>query len=205
VVLLSGDVPLLRPETLQRLVRTHLTRGAAATVLTARVSGPHEYGRIVRHDGRIAAIVEHKDATPEQRAIDEINSGIYAFALEPLFAALKSIGSANAQAEYYLPDLVAIYRAQGREVETVLLEDAREILGVRGARRRSRCTTAFGGRADLARERVRRYQQVARGIADLHVAERGGGCGGIAARAHREADNSSSGSPVVKVCVDEAT
>ena len=130
VVLLSGDVPLLRPETLQRLVRTHLTRGAAATVLTARVSGPHEYGRIVRHDGRIAAIVEHKDATPEQRAIDEINSGIYAFALEPLFAALKSIGSANAQAEYYLPDLVAIYRAQGREVETVLLEDAREILGV---------------------------------------------------------------------------
>jgi bifunctional UDP-N-acetylglucosamine pyrophosphorylase / glucosamine-1-phosphate N-acetyltransferase len=130
VVLLSGDVPLLRPRTLQRLVQTHEACGAAATVLTARVSGPHEYGRIVRDKGRIAAIVEHKDATPEQRAIDEINSGVYAFALEPLFAALKSIGSSNAQGEYYLPDLVAIYRAQGRAVETVLLEDPREILGV---------------------------------------------------------------------------
>src|SRR3982750_176078 len=112
VVLLSGDVPLLRAETLQRLVRAHETSGAAATVLTARVSGPHEYGRIVREGGRITAIVEHKDATPEQRAIDEINSGIYAFAVEPLFAALRSIGSANAQGEYYLPDLVGIYRAQ---------------------------------------------------------------------------------------------
>jgi len=130
VVLLSGDVPLLRPETLRQLVVTHQHCGAAATVLTARVKGPHEYGRIVREDGRIAAIVEHKDATPAQRAIDEINSGVYAFALEPLFAALKSIGSANAQGEYYLPDLVAIYRGQGRGVETVLLEDSREILGV---------------------------------------------------------------------------
>ena len=84
----------------------------------------------MREHGKIAAIVEHKDATPEQRAIDEINSGIYAFALEPLFEALRSIGSANAQGEYYLPDLVGIYRAQGRTVETVLLEDSREILGV---------------------------------------------------------------------------
>jgi bifunctional UDP-N-acetylglucosamine pyrophosphorylase/glucosamine-1-phosphate N-acetyltransferase len=130
VVLLSGDVPLLRPATLDALVETHRARGAAATVLTARVAGPHEYGRIVREGGRIAAIVEHKDATPEQRAIDEINSGIYAFAVEPLFAALRSIGAANAQGEYYLPDLVAIYRAQGRPVEAVLLDDSREILGV---------------------------------------------------------------------------
>ncbi len=130
LVLLSGDVPLLRAETLQRLVHAHQASGAAATVLTARVDGPHEYGRIVREHGKIAAIVEHKDATPEQRAIDEINSGIYAFALEPLFDALRSIGSANAQGEYYLPDLVGIYRAQGRVVETVLLEDSREILGV---------------------------------------------------------------------------
>jgi len=130
VVLLSGDVPLLRAETLERLVRQHESAGAAATVLTARVSGPHEYGRIVREGGRIAAIVEHKDATPAQRAIDEINSGIYAFALEPLFDALRSIGSANAQGEYYLPDLVGIYRSQGKAVETVVLDDARQILGV---------------------------------------------------------------------------
>ena len=134
VVLLSGDVPLLGPATLTALVETHRAKGAAATVLTARVTGPHEYGRIVREGGRIAAIVEHKDATPEQRAIDEINSGIYAFALEPLFAALKSIGAGNAQGEYYLPDLVSIYRAQGRTVETVLLDDSREILGVNSRR-----------------------------------------------------------------------
>ena len=134
VILLSGDVPLLRPGTLQALIAAHEARAAAATVLTARVEGPHEYGRIVRENGRIAAIVEHKDATPDQRRIDEINSGIYAFALEPLFSALRSIGAANAQGEYYLPDLVGIYRRQGLTVETVLLEDSREILGVNSRR-----------------------------------------------------------------------
>jgi bifunctional UDP-N-acetylglucosamine pyrophosphorylase/glucosamine-1-phosphate N-acetyltransferase len=134
VVLLSGDVPLLRAETLADLVQRHESAGAAATVLTARVSGPHEYGRIVRENGRIAAIVEHKDATPAQRAIDEVNSGIYAFALEPLFDALRSIGSANAQGEDYLPDLVGIYRARGKVVETMMLEDPRQILGVNSRR-----------------------------------------------------------------------
>ena len=137
VVLLSGDVPLLRPATLRALVDTHTTRHAAATVLTARVARPQGYGRIVRdagHDGRIAAIVEDRDTTEAERAIDEINSGIYAFALEPLFAALKSIGAANAQGEYYLPDLVRIYRGRGRAVETVSLDDPREILGVNSRR-----------------------------------------------------------------------
>ncbi|HET7695414.1 MAG TPA: bifunctional UDP-N-acetylglucosamine diphosphorylase/glucosamine-1-phosphate N-acetyltransferase GlmU [Vicinamibacterales bacterium] len=135
LVLLSGDVPLLRPATLKSLVDVHAATGAAATVLTARVTGPHEYGRIVRgEDGRITAIVEHKDATPAERQIDEINSGIYAFALEPLFDALRSIGSGNAQGEYYLPDLVGIYRSQGRTVETVRLDDSREILGVNSRR-----------------------------------------------------------------------
>ena len=131
VVLLSGDVPLLRAATLETLVRVHAAAGAAATVLTAVVDDPHGYGRIVRSaDGAIEAIVEHKDATPQQRLIAEINSGIYAFDLGPLFDALRQIGAANAQAEYYLPDLVSIYRARGLVVETVVAEDAREILGV---------------------------------------------------------------------------
>jgi bifunctional UDP-N-acetylglucosamine pyrophosphorylase/glucosamine-1-phosphate N-acetyltransferase len=140
VVLLSGDVPLLRPATLRALVDTHTTRQAAATVLTARVERPQGYGRIVREPatnagrGPIAAIVEDKDATPAEREIDEINSGIYAFALEPLFAALKSLGAANAQGEYYLPDLVKIYRERGLAVETITLDDAREILGVNSRR-----------------------------------------------------------------------
>jgi bifunctional UDP-N-acetylglucosamine pyrophosphorylase / glucosamine-1-phosphate N-acetyltransferase len=134
VVLLSGDVPLLRSDTLGALVDTHTACGAAATVLTARVDRPQGYGRIVREQGRIAAIVEDKDASPAEREIDEINSGIYAFALEPLFGALKSIGAANAQGEYYLPDLVKIYRERGLAVETVTLGDAREIMGVNSRR-----------------------------------------------------------------------
>ena len=130
VVLLSGDAPLLTPATLQALVNRHVETGAAATVLTATVDEPSGYGRIERRDGRISGIVEHKDASAEQRQIREINSGIYAFDLQPLFAALRQIGSANAQGEYYLPDLVTIYRDRGLKVETLTLEDPREILGV---------------------------------------------------------------------------
>ena len=130
VVLLSGDVPLLRADTLRALVRRHDQASAAATVLTAIVEDPRGYGRIVRQDGAVAAIVEHKDASPEERRIREINSGIYAFDIEPLFEALRQIGSANAQGEYYLPDLVRIYRDRGLGVETVTLDDPREILGV---------------------------------------------------------------------------
>ncbi|HJR61679.1 MAG TPA: bifunctional UDP-N-acetylglucosamine diphosphorylase/glucosamine-1-phosphate N-acetyltransferase GlmU [Vicinamibacterales bacterium] len=131
VVLLSGDVPLLQTATLQALVRRHTERGAAATVLTAAVEAPDGYGRIVRDaEGRITAIAEHNDATPEQRRIAEINSGIYAFDLAPLFGALREIGASNAQGEYYLPDLIAIYRSRGLIVETVVASDPREILGV---------------------------------------------------------------------------
>ena len=131
VVLLSGDVPLLRAATLSALVRRHADRGAAATVLTAVVQNPHGYGRIVRDAaGAIAGIVEHGDATDEQRGITEINSGVYAFDLAPLFDALRQIGAANAQGEYYLPDLVGIYRSRGLVVETLIADDPREILGV---------------------------------------------------------------------------
>ena len=130
LVLLSGDVPLLRASTLATLIETHRARNAAATVVTAVVPDPAGYGRIVRQEGRIAAIVEHKDASAEQREICEINSGIYAFDIAPLFGALRDIGSSNAQGEYYLPDLVTIYRNRGLTVETVRLEDPREILGV---------------------------------------------------------------------------
>jgi bifunctional UDP-N-acetylglucosamine pyrophosphorylase/glucosamine-1-phosphate N-acetyltransferase len=134
VLLLSGDVPLLRPETVVRLATSHDQAGAAATVLTAVVDPPDGYGRIVRRDGRIAAIVEHKDASADERGIAEVNSGIYAFDLEPLFAALSEIGAANAQGEYYLPDLVRIYRDRGLPVETVTVDDSREILGVNSRR-----------------------------------------------------------------------
>jgi len=130
VLLLSGDVPLIRAETLTALVDHHLARGAAATVLTAIFDSPDGYGRIVRKDGAITAIVEHKDASAEERKIREINSGIYVFDLPPLFDALRQVGSSNAQGEYYLPDLVRVFRQMGRPVEAVVLADSVEILGV---------------------------------------------------------------------------
>ena len=129
-VLLSGDAPLLTGNTLQSLIDTHLQSQAAATVITADTPRPFGYGRIVRANGRIARIVEQRDASPAQRKITEINSGIYAFDLEPLFAALDSIGTSNKQGEYYLPDLVAIYRKQKRAVATFTVERAQEIRGI---------------------------------------------------------------------------
>ena len=130
VLLLSGDVPLLRASTVYALVSHHVRRRAAATVLTATLDRPDGYGRIVREHGSISAIVEHKDASADERAIAEINSGVYAFDLAPLFGALRQIGSLNAQGEYYLPDLVRVFRGQGLPVDTVSLSDPREILGV---------------------------------------------------------------------------
>lgn len=130
LILLSGDVPLLTAGTLERLVARHTTIGAAVTVVTAVVEEPYGYGRIVRLEERVERIVEEKDATPDERTIHEINSGIYAFALEGLFDAVRSIAAENAQREYYLPDLVAIYRAHGREVETVSVTDPDEIRGI---------------------------------------------------------------------------
>ena len=130
LILLSGDVPALSAEVLDRLVHVHSRAHAAATVVTARLANPHGYGRIVRDGEKIARIVEEKDASPAEREISEINAGIYAFALDGLFDAVRSIGSSNAQREYYLPDLVAIYRRQGRAVETVTVTDAVEIQGI---------------------------------------------------------------------------
>jgi bifunctional UDP-N-acetylglucosamine pyrophosphorylase/glucosamine-1-phosphate N-acetyltransferase len=130
LVLLAGDVPLLRAATLRTLVATHQQAGAAATVLTATVPRPFGYGRIVRARGRIARIVEERDATPDQRDIREINSGIYALDLAPLFDALRSIAAENAQGEYYLTDLVSIYRRRKLVVETVAVERPEEIRGI---------------------------------------------------------------------------
>jgi bifunctional UDP-N-acetylglucosamine pyrophosphorylase/glucosamine-1-phosphate N-acetyltransferase len=130
LILLSGDVPLLSEQTLRTLLDRHTQSRAAATVVTAIVDNPHGYGRIVRSGEQIARIVEEKDASSTERSIQEINSGIYAFALDGLFDAVRSIAAENAQREYYLPDLVAIYRRQGRPVETVVVSRADEILGI---------------------------------------------------------------------------
>ena len=130
VVLLSGDVPLLGANTLRRLVDAHRAAAAAATVVTSVVDRPYGYGRIVRKHGHIARIVEERDASPTERQLHEINSGIYAFDLEPLFDALRSIASHNAQGEYYLTDLVGIYRRRKLPVETLIVDNPQEIRGI---------------------------------------------------------------------------
>jgi UDP-N-acetylglucosamine diphosphorylase/glucosamine-1-phosphate N-acetyltransferase len=130
VILLSGDVPLLTAASLRGLVQTHQETKAAATVLTATVDRPYGYGRIVRSQGRITRIVEERDASAAQRRIQEINSGIYAFELATLYDALESIGADNAQDEYYLPDLIAIYRRKRRVVATYTIPHAVEIRGI---------------------------------------------------------------------------
>ena len=130
LVVLSGDVPLIRFGTLEELVRTHEAAGAALTVLTAAVARPYGYGRIVRAGGRLARIVEERDASASQRRLKEINGGIYALDLPPLFDAVREIPPAGASNEIHLPDLVRIYRQRGLPVETVAVADPDEVRGI---------------------------------------------------------------------------
>ena len=131
VLLVYADVPLLQVSTLSRLIEHHRATKAAATVLTTELTEPYGYGRIVRDDaGRIARIVEERDASGAEREIKEINSGIYCFDAAPLFGALKRLAADNAQGEYYLTDLVAAYRKDRRVVETLQLDSAAELRGV---------------------------------------------------------------------------
>jgi bifunctional UDP-N-acetylglucosamine pyrophosphorylase/glucosamine-1-phosphate N-acetyltransferase len=131
VVLVYADVPLLQSGTLARLIEAHRAAHAAATVLTTHLDSPDGYGRIVRDDqGRLARIVEERDASAEERALNEINSGLYAFELGPLFDTLRHLAADNAQGEYYLTDLIGAYRRARRRIETVTLANPAELRGV---------------------------------------------------------------------------
>ncbi|MBK5276224.1 MAG: bifunctional UDP-N-acetylglucosamine diphosphorylase/glucosamine-1-phosphate N-acetyltransferase GlmU [Desulfuromonadales bacterium] len=131
VLILCGDTPLLRAETLQGLIAFHRQNNAALTVLTAVLDNPFGYGRVVRDaSGRVLRIVEQKDATPEERAIREINSGIYCMEAGFLFDNIDSISSDNAQQEFYLTDLVSIAVGQGLACLGSCADDADEIMGV---------------------------------------------------------------------------
>lgn len=131
VLILCGDTPLLTGSTLRQLIEAHHNGSAAITVLTARLENPFGYGRIVRDaEGRVRRIVEQKDATAEEAAISEVNSGIYCMSLEFLRAHIGSLDSDNAQNEYYLTDLVSIAVAEHQRCVALVAEDAREIMGV---------------------------------------------------------------------------
>jgi len=130
VVILSGDVPLIKPDTIKKLVKKRLDTSAAITILTIKLDDAGSYGRIIRDGDAIVDLVEAKDATDEQLTVNEINSGVYSFDSTFLFNALDLIDNKNAQGEYYLTDLVKIAVEEGRLVNGVESDDPKEALGL---------------------------------------------------------------------------
>jgi bifunctional UDP-N-acetylglucosamine pyrophosphorylase/glucosamine-1-phosphate N-acetyltransferase len=137
-IVLPGDAPLIRPETLRALIATHRSGNAAATILTAIVADPSGYGRILRKsESTVSAIVEESQLTSEQQDINEINSSIYCFTLDKLWPALAQVRPNNKHREIYLTDAISVMTARGETVLALVAADSREVLG---------CNT----RADLA-------------------------------------------------------
>ena len=131
LLVVCGDTPLLRAETLHRLIEGHQASGAAVTVLSMILPDPTGYGRILRGEAdRIVGIVEHRDATAEQRKIAEVNSAIYAFDYAALAAVLGRLSSHNDQGEYYLTDTVALLLRDGKPTAVVCADDYRELMGI---------------------------------------------------------------------------
>jgi len=144
VLVLCGDTPLLTAGTLRDLLDVHQKRGASGTVLSADLPDPSGYGRVVRDaHGDIARIVEERDATPEERALHEINTAIYAFEHPEITEVLGEIRSDNRQGEYYLTDVVSLLRDRGRRVAVLKTPDAREALGVNTADQLQEAETAY--------------------------------------------------------------
>ncbi|HNU06796.1 MAG TPA: bifunctional UDP-N-acetylglucosamine diphosphorylase/glucosamine-1-phosphate N-acetyltransferase GlmU [Pyrinomonadaceae bacterium] len=161
LLVLSGDVPMIRAETLAALVqqhRAHRGRGAACTILTVKLDDPAGYGRIVRDElGQFESIVEQKDATDEEKSIREINSGIYCFDTTKLFEILSHVKNHNAQGEYYLTDVPSLMRQTGEDVSIYRHDDPFEIEGI-------------NNRAQLAEmERVLRRRTITRLMLDYGV------------------------------------
>ena len=160
IVVLCGDSPLIRPETIKKLVDNHVERGASATVLTMKPADPTGYGRIIRNAyGDVAGIVEEKDCTEKQRCIDECNSGIYCFDAPALLSHLDKLDRNNAQGEYYLTDMLAILADDGCRVASMVVEDNDECLGINS---RSQLAAA----TKIAQERIN-SQLMAEGVTML--------------------------------------
>ncbi len=131
VLVLPGDTPLLRPDTIAALVQRHRAADAGCTVLTARVADPTGYGRVVRgRDDRVVRVVEESDASDDEKAIDEVNTSIYCFRRSLLAPALRRLSPENAQGEYYLTDVVGVLADAGYPVVSVVVDDAAETQGV---------------------------------------------------------------------------
>ncbi|WP_420977327.1 bifunctional UDP-N-acetylglucosamine diphosphorylase/glucosamine-1-phosphate N-acetyltransferase GlmU [Bacillus vallismortis] len=130
-IVICGDTPLLTAETMEQMVKEHTQREAKATILTAVAEDPTGYGRIIRgENGAVQKIVEHKDASEEERLVTEINTGTYCFDNEALFRAIDQVSNDNAQGEYYLPDVIEILKNEGETVAAYQTGNFQETLGV---------------------------------------------------------------------------
>jgi bifunctional UDP-N-acetylglucosamine pyrophosphorylase/glucosamine-1-phosphate N-acetyltransferase len=130
-IVICGDTPLVTAATVQAMVALHASSNAAATVLTAEMPDPTGYGRVIRGaGGTVQRIVEHKDCSPEERAVREINTGTYVFDNRKLFQALAQVTNQNAQGEYYLPDVIGIFQKAGDVVQAYCTTDLAEAIGV---------------------------------------------------------------------------
>lgn len=126
-----GDTPLIHYTSFKNLLDTARKEEQFATVLSARIEKPDGYGRIIRNSDReLLAIIEHKDAKPEELKVDEINTGTYVFRSPEVFSTLKRVGTENAQGEYYLPDVIKIYVSESKKCGAVQLENAVESSGI---------------------------------------------------------------------------
>ena len=152
LVVLSGDVPLLSARTIEKLIRHCIDTQSAMTVLTAILPDATGYGRIIRDEqtGDVLRIVEHKDATPEELAVKEINTGIYCFALDNLFTRLGRIDNNNAQGEYYLTDILALLKADEQRVTALAVENPDEVGGVNSRVQLSEATALLQQRINTA-------------------------------------------------------
>ena len=131
VMILNGDVPLISKDSIEKMLAKHQDRKPVLTIMTTQLDDPTNYGRILRtKQGQILAIIEEKDATPEQRKINEINAGIYCAEVPFLFEALHKVGTDNSQGEIYLTDIVKIAIGMGQQVEIFGGASAEEVLGV---------------------------------------------------------------------------
>lgn len=130
-IVICGDTPLLTAETMEQMLKEHTQREAKATILTAVAEDPTGYGRIIRgENGAVQKIVEHKDASKEERLVTEINTGTYCFDNEALFRAIDQVSNDNAQGEYYLPDVIEILKNEGETVAAYQTGNFQETLGV---------------------------------------------------------------------------
>ena len=131
ILILSGDVPLMSTQTIEYFINEHKNNNAIISVLSAHIPESTGYGRIVRNnENQFLKIVEHKDASDDEKTINEINSGIYCVKAEYLFSSLHKVSNFNAQGEYYLTDIVGILQQEGHKVQAVVCSDYREILGI---------------------------------------------------------------------------